>query len=312
MPHSSCVIHIVIKLRCFSLITGNVKAIFDIWFVGNMFIKTNIDELFNLKKKAITKRKPIPYIFDMFNIKGYWSGLTARGLPRLLNPITDAFNDNHRLPKYIIIIPDKDLLMAIRNRINFGTSRVLGVTVHYLIKQIDKMIQRRMDDLMDKRPGAIAAVNAKDSEHPQVIWVHMLKCPKMPNTTDTAGLLLQDMQDIFSLRGKFNSIIEECIFEDGHGKHFIMSIEVDQNDFTPLGDLIGEGSTAFWKEIDRAVKKFDRGEITLKPRRSQSAAPNGVNMPMQPKFRSPHRRRDNQRHKLPTLPSRRRLDFHGT
>ena len=150
------------------------------------------------------------------------------------------------------------------------------------------MIQCQKDDIADKRLGAIATPNPGEYEDPLVIWVRMLKHPK-PQHADSANLI---QQNVFSLRGKFNSIMEECIFEDGNGKHFIMSIEVDQNDFIPLGDLTSEGSTSFWQEIDCPVKKFDRGEISLKPRHSQPSAQNQANLPQQPKSRSPQAPRD--------------------
>ena len=60
------------------------------------------------KRAKINKHSP-PYIYEMFNINGYFAGITAKGPLKLVNPLIDALNDDHHLPRYILFIPDKDL-----------------------------------------------------------------------------------------------------------------------------------------------------------------------------------------------------------
>ena len=60
-----------------------------------------------------------------------------------------------------------------------------------------------------------------DTEFPKIIWVRMLK-------------RLQDLVarfQAFAHRGKFNTILEECLSVDGNDRHRIMSIVIDQQDF---------------------------------------------------------------------------------
>ena len=74
--------------------------------------------------------------------------------------------------------------------------------------------------------------------------------------------------DIFALRGKFNSILEDRLQADGNGQH-IISIQVPEVEFDLLGNLNEIRKITFWHEINRGLRKFDMGEITLKPRKSQ-------------------------------------------
>ena len=226
--------------------------------IGDHFVKDTIDAFYKLRSKAKCVADA-SYLFQMFNVKSYWPGLTAKGISRFINPLVDAFNEkgNHHLPKHILILPDMDLLKSIKTKINFGAARIIGAVIRYLMKQIDLLINQHLDDLADKKPGALP------SQPPQIIWVRMPKIPQMPNAN---GLV---PTELFSLRGKFNSILKEHLSADSHGDHFIMSIEVDLNEFDTFGNLTSFGQSMFWHEIDKAMKKFDCNQITLKPRKSQ-------------------------------------------
>ena len=112
-----------------------------------------------------------PYIFQQFNINDYKLGVgsSVKGTARLLNPLIDALNENELLPKMILIMPDKDLFMALKDR-SFNTALVMGSTLHYLIKQMDLLIERRKHDMTVKKPGALPP-----PDWPKLIWVRMLK-----------------------------------------------------------------------------------------------------------------------------------------
>ena len=140
----------------------------------------------------------------------------------------------------------------------------MGSTLHYLIKQMDMYIMRQKTDLKDKKPGALV------QEYPKIIWVHMIKCPKLHNNA------------IFSLRGKFNSILEERLHDGDADNHHIMSIDVDLNEFDHQGNLTSYGKSLFWREVHRALKKFDRDQIKLKPRKPgvQQPATANKNLPV--------------------------------
>ena len=46
-----------------------------------------------------------------------------------------------------------------------------------------------------------------------------------------------------------------------------MSIDIDSTEFDLQGNLTTNGKNDFWKEINRAMRKFDNNDITLQPRK---------------------------------------------
>ena len=189
------------------------------------------------------------FIFKQFNVSAYYPGLVVRGLNRMIFPLVEALNSRHKIPKYIIVIPDKDLITEFTPE-KFDTSMVMGSTIHQIVKKLDHYIERREQDIEEKKDGAIAP-----PDFPTFIWVCMLKRPYI-----VGG------DAIFSLRGKFTSAIEEQIKHGKDSRHRLMSIDVHLDEFDRQGNLTSAGKADFWKEVNCAVKKFDDGEIKLLPR----------------------------------------------
>ena len=184
------------------------------------------------------------------------------------------------------MIPDVDLINSM-NVASYNTSRVIGSLIHYLIKQIDTLLTRRKEDLLDKKPGALS------EEATKVIWVRMLKRPNIDPTLASPKL------QALKYRGKFNSILEERIAEDGMGNHLIISIDISPYEFDYGGKITLEGQYEFWCEMIKGLKKFDQKEITLRLRGSKAAA---TNSRMGPNNRNPL---EHGARKLPTPPPRR-------
>ena len=154
------------------------------------------------------------------------------------------------------MLVDKDLLSCLKYK-KACSSITIGASIHYIIRQIDIPLDRRHQDLSSKRPGTIIS-----EQHPYVIWVRMLRRPK-DITADTST--------VFSLRGKFNSILEERLLLDGKDERSrIMSLDVRPDEFDRQGNLTSAGKVLFWKEIDSAIKKLDINKITLRPRPLQN------------------------------------------
>ena len=255
---------------------GNVHACFDAWIIGEDFIKDTTDTFFNMKQSAKSRKVHPPYLFQQFYVVGLYPGIDTRGIMRILNPLVETLNDkeHHRLPKYILVVPDKDLIQSMQ-AYNFAAAKVMGAALHYIVKQFDLLIEHRKHDLTEKKRGAVI------EGHPKIIWVRMLKRPQ-----PVGGSTLNP----FMLRGKFNSILEEQI-QDGNGNHRIMSIDMQLSEYDNLGTLTAFEKSEFWKEIDRAMKKFDLYEIKLLPRKFQKSENQMTELKVQS---------EQQRHKLPT------------
>ena len=115
-------------------ISDLVEAYHDIWFVGDNFLKETQGALFALSNKAVKDRNNIPYIFKYFNVSAHYSNKGLRnGINRMLNPHVDAMNEFKRLPKYIVMFPDKDLLTQIDW--SSGALIIIGASLYHVIRQ---------------------------------------------------------------------------------------------------------------------------------------------------------------------------------
>ena len=111
---------------------------------------------------------------------------------------------------------------------------------------------------MDKRVGAVPM------EFPKTIWIRMLKQPNIEE--------LKMINIAFTLRGKFNVILEERLLDGDSENHHIMSIVVDDEKFHNTGEPSDPGKAQFWNEVSKAIQKFDLGKITLNPRNASNNA----------------------------------------
>ena len=195
-----------------------------------------------MKKAVVIIKQPKPYIFNYFNISSHYitTGSGIRGMARLLNPLIHGLNEEAFLPKLIVVILDVDMLkyLAIKGK---ASSLVIGSMLHYAIMQFDLYIERRKQDLASK---CLRALFPADT-YPKIIWVRIPKRPKAI------------AKDIFSNRGKFNLILEERLFDGKESSHFIISIEVPQDEFPITGELSSADKSSFWREISEGLKKFD-------------------------------------------------------
>ena len=254
--------------------------------MGDNFLKETIDGLFDIRNSAKT-RTVWPYLFKHFNMSSYYttSGVSNIAV-RIITALVEAFNEWPKLPKYIILIPDVDILISLLPQCNedkSGISLLMGAATFIIIKQINLLIRHRRTDLKDKKLGA-----AIHSSYPKVIWVRMVKRPQFN---------LENKNTPFSFRGKFNAMLEERLQDelqqDSKTPHLIMSVEVQQTDFDFLGGLNSDGQITFWSEINKAMQKLDDNEIKLLPRKPSTSE--AKTHPKGKKNTSPRR-------KLPTPP----------
>ena len=237
-----------------------------------------------LKTQAKLKRKNLPYLYQFFNVFGYFqSSVSAvKGLARILNAFIEGLNNRPRLPKYVVMVPDRDLIAA-TNYYGFGVSLVFKETLTWVIKQMDANIQRRKTQLFDKKPGALFIESLK------FIWIKMIKQPYNG---------MQRFDQIMALRNRFNNTLEEVLAANTTSKHFILSIKAEEEDFYWMGELTDDGKLNFWKEVDACLRRFDWGEINLRPRTlTLNKTNNNDNSCLKYEF---------PRHKLPTPPNDRR------
>ena len=237
------------------IISENVDALKDVWMVGDVFLCDAMKELSTMTQAVRAKNKPAPYLYQMYNISGYFASFGTKGPLNMINPLIDALNDNDHLPKLIITVPDKDIITITKY---FNSQYVMGKIIHYIVKQFDLFIKRRYQDLLDKHIGSVLL------KYPKTIWIRMLKRPSVDN--------LKLLNNAFNLRGKFNAVLEERLLDGDAENHHIMSIVVQDEYFYNTGELSDNGKAQFWNEVSKAISKFDIGKITLNLRNHQNNA----------------------------------------
>ena len=141
----------------------------NIWLIGDYFLKDVMPSLNALKRSAQSKDTEMPYLHQFFNIKEYHPQAGSTGIAQVINPLVDTLNERQKLPKYVLMILDKDMLANLKDQ-GFFTAKVMGAVLHYTIRQIDMLIESRRQDIEDKKPGA-----ALSADLPKVIWIRMMK-----------------------------------------------------------------------------------------------------------------------------------------
>ena len=85
-----------------------------------MFLKDTVNALIGLHNTARSNRKlSMPYIFKQFNVQAFYNtkSVALHGLARQLNPLLEALNERPRLPKYILLVPDRDIINETRHMV---------------------------------------------------------------------------------------------------------------------------------------------------------------------------------------------------
>ena len=194
-----------------------------------------------MRSSAAVKRRNPPYLFDFYNIFGYFQNKYSNvpGLARVINSFTEALNNRMKLPKYAVFILDRDFMeLTIRDKPKLYP--IFEKTTLYLIRQIEMNVTRRTQELFSKKPGALML------DSPPIVWVKMLKRPADLNLFEETEITENRGS---TLRSKFNKALVDTLCSlNSRIQHLILSIEVDSNEFDLLGNLTLGGKEQYWHE----------------------------------------------------------------
>ena len=90
-------------------------ALKDLWVVGNHFLRENYNVLQDMRASTSAKLsvKDQLYIYQQYNIVLYFASGASRIcslMARVINWVIEGLNSKERLPKYVLIMLDKDLI----------------------------------------------------------------------------------------------------------------------------------------------------------------------------------------------------------
>ena len=207
------------------------------------------------RKDPKEKKKPLPYLEEYYNVKGSYpstANIKTTGTSRLVNAVIDGLNEENRLPRFLIVAIDKDIMMDL-NSFEYGISKNITALVNWVTRQVDIAVRRKKFQIKAKKLGALGA-----EADPTIIYIDMIQRPRNLKFTT------EKLKSIFSLRYKFNSILHEAIDQQ---QHRVMSIEAcnEVDHYDSAGNLTNKGKIEFWHEVDYLIEEFERNNTKLLP-----------------------------------------------
>ena len=239
----------------FLIFTAEIEAVEDIWLIGDQFFNGVFPQLQHLKTSAQIAGNRLPFIYEQFNITGYSNGNVSskNAFSRMYNSFIQALNNKFKLPRYVVLIPDNDLVKSIKF-FDYGIKETFAETLKWLIVQIERALDARIDDLLRKRTGAMRP------NHTKIIWVKMLPRPLASGNNN----IVEKTNKVVVLRKKFNTVLENLLASRKHSH--IMNIQLNQNRFFDnYSSLTFNGAREYWLEIDAQLRSFHKHEIDLVP-----------------------------------------------
>ena len=193
-----------------------------------------------------------PFIHEFFNVKIIERNAAEEPLAmsRILNALTNAVNvKNARLPKYLVVILDKDVIDDIQQPFRQDAVKIVKNITDWMVRQINMIMCQKRIDLLDKSPGACCSTN--------IIFIKML--PRIGPFNESSRL-----NGILNLCNKANDAMNDAVAKAEFRLLTISSCNAYE-DFNKKGGLSTKGKRAFWNELDELIQRFDINKIKLLP-----------------------------------------------
>ena len=131
--------------------------------------------MLDFKTETFRRQGKLPYLHRYFNVSAWYKNqlqdLDNPSVGRIHNSLIDALNVNNHLPKYIVVIPDRDVLDSV-NIWDYGARKEINEHICWLLKRISRSLMSRREDLIKKCPGSVDDLNPT-----RVVWIKMLTRP---------------------------------------------------------------------------------------------------------------------------------------
>ena len=171
--------------------------------------------------------------------------MSARLIPaRIVNEVIKALNEEWYLPRFIIIMPDKDLIEEV-NFGGFGCKIVFEVILSWMAKEINNALEMRRDDLRYKRAGSV-----DPDVSTSVVWIEM----------PTRPFIKTDRGFGFAQRHTFNKTLKTITDKFGSMSSIALDIPEDRSTFDITGNLSAKGKKTFWKQLNRSIRRKANNE----------------------------------------------------
>ena len=183
-----------------------IPATYDAWLLGDEFLQNIIGSWDSMVYETSKEKDAVPpYMADYYNVNQV-TGSSSVDVPfamvRMLNILDEFIHKMKKLPKYLIVIADCDILQDI-DPIKLNIDNIEEMTsaiqelVRWFVRQIDLLIRRKKLDLLSKKPGALTGYA------PKVIFIRMLR---------RAGRFRSEsLNQLYDLRPKYNDALNDSV-----------------------------------------------------------------------------------------------------
>ena len=221
--------------------------------VGDAFLRDTFPVFQQLKKQTLEAKSVRPYLYDYYNITPLYSPVvstTKSVVGRVHNEIIGQLNKKDKLPRYIVMLFDKDIIEDI-DFDEFGVGQFFYDQLNWFANSVETALDLRKEDLKYKNPGSLWS-NAE----PRLIYVEMITRPIITNAYKPV---------VFAQGRKFNETIHEIASYYKHSHVMNLSFPDDKTLFDRNGNLTPNGKVILWHEVIITMRAFDRNKIDLKP-----------------------------------------------
>ena len=247
-----------------------VKAISDLWIIEDSFVNDYFHALQETQKEAVKSDSDQPFMYRKYEVKCFTArpASSVKSVPaRMVNALIKALNESFRIPRFIIVVPDWDILKYI-NYNTYGVEKVVTEMLDWMFEKMSEAIEDKRTQLRKIKEGSVV------SSEPKYVWVKMLQ-------------RMRSYEKVLKVRNKFNTVLEKMLAD--RNNHYVIDpnpILRDASYFTRHNDLNAEGGILFWKEIDECIKLFESRKLPLRPRKDPENEPRTDSAAMM-RFRMP-------------------------
>ena len=164
--------------------------------MGDKSLKNCFTTFEDMKTKPNKKREiVIPYLYQYYNVINYTQPSTTRKsvMTNVVNSLIDGLNDRIRLPRFIIVVLDIDLI----DKINIwepeaAMNKNFNDVFTWIAWQFSINIKCRKLEITEKSPGAIFG------DDPKVIYVKMLRRYEYYPRSSLLGKYVQPEQNLMT------------------------------------------------------------------------------------------------------------------
>ena len=221
---------------------ANLIARDDIWFLGDDFLKSTYPAYRKMHVLDKSDGRQGAYVINYYNIDCHTMGLNngiKSVIARMYNGLVNQLNVCKRLPRFIIFIPDHDIVRSSSIFFDFGARILCQTAINWLLIEANKAIEICKEGMKKICKGSV-----KTSE-PKIIIAHLLHRPHQSDS--------QAIQRIFN----------EAIQAKAAAMHNVidMDLAIDHKYFDQHNQITPTGEFRFWCTFDRKLELIDKHKV---------------------------------------------------